>query len=506
MVNVPHPTKPVVCAIGFLLALLASLRAVTADAVTPLQPPHVDFVYPPAVGWLADASVTLTGELGSSPIRGWCDDPGIIVTRGASNAVFHVTVTTNASPGLRWLRFENEAGVSDWLPLVLSDREERIANPGTNAPMVESVTSLPVAVNSRLLSDGLTNLIVVTTRTNQLLEVKLQGLGLDLPVGARLQIRDERGVVLASASTTNSADPTVSAPMFNEARWQIEVTPLTNFPACAFATSGVPFRLLLDAVELPTQRKPDGTVILAPHPDMQRPNLTPRISFPGLVNGFVSDPLQQDYYGFDATAGDAYWMRLKTASISSPLRGVLRILDADRNVLIESVPGPDPMLAWTAPGTGRFGIVVAAEPGSGGADCMYQLELGQPRVQLAATVSAHTLALEPGGSAALELRVVKPPTFDQLLVVTVQGLPAGVTAAPVHLMAEMDRATITVSAAADLAPTNVACQVMLMTAAPPILVEPAHAPVVGRFAAPGKLLRNETAHFWVTVKPREPAR
>lgn len=481
--------------------MAAGMHGPRAEEPLPTHPPRVDFVFPLAAGWLSETSLRLHGELGSLPLRGWCDDPGVSLVRGASNEVFSVRVTTNAIPGLKWLRFSSPAGVSDWLPFVLSDREEVAAQPDTNAPVVLPAPALPAGVTSRLLAGGWTNAFVITTQTNQLLEVKLQGLALDSPVHARLQVRDERGVVLASASTTNLADPALTVPMFHEARWRIEVTALTNFPPAEFDRQGAPFRVLLDASDLPPRQNPDGSVILTPHPEMQRPNLTPRIAFPGLVNGFISSPLEEDFYGFDAVAGQAYWVRLKAASISSPLRGSLRILDAQRNVLMEALAGPDPELAWTAPDSGRYAIVVGAQPGSGGLDCVYQLELGQPRAELRATLRAPTVAMEPGGAATIEVTVIKPPSFEQLLIVSAQGLPDGVTAAPAHLLPPADRAVLTLRAATDAAITNVPCQVSLLPAVPPVLVEFARVPIVGRYAPPGRLLRNEAEHFWLSVGP-----
>lgn len=485
---------------GLLLALVFGVGILAAAEDSPQrEPPRVDFVFPLAVGLPAEMNLTLFGALGTLPLHGWCDDPGVTLARGASNDVFRISVNTNASPGVRWLRFGNSVGVSAWQPFVLSDRLELTAAPGTNAPVVESVSWLPAAVNSRLLADGRTNHFLVATRTNQLLEVRLQGLSLDSPVAARLQIRDEHGVVLDSASTTNGTDPAVTAVMLTDTRWQVEVTALTNFPAASFDTNGAPFRLLLDAVDRPALITPAGTSILTPHPEMQRPNLTPRVTFPGLVHGFVSDPLEEDLYGFDALAGHVYGFRLKAGSLSSPLRGVVRILDAERNAITQSLPAADPELVWTAPGDGRYTIVVAAEPGSGGLDCLYQLELDLPRADLRALLAAHTLVIEPGKSASLDFRVVKPLTFDRLLVVTAQGLPPGVSAAPIHLLPEMDRATLTVTAAADLAPTNAPVQLVVMPATPPILVETARATVQGRYTPPGKLLRNEVGYFWVTI-------
>lgn len=480
-------------------ALASGVVGLAAGEPSAPKPPRVDFVFPLAVGLPAEAKLEVSGALGATPLHGWCDDPGVTLARGASNEVFQVTVTTNATPGVRWLRFANADGVSNWLPFVLSDRLELTARPGTNAPVVESVSWFPAAINSRLLADGQTNHFLVTTRTNQLLEVRVQGLGLDSPVAATLQVRDERGVVLDSASTTNGTDPALSVVMLTEARWQVEVTALTNFPPVSFGTNGVPFRLLLDVADQPAQTTANGATILTPHPDLQRPQLTPRVAFPGLVHGFISDPLEEDLYGFDAIPGHVYGFRLKAGSLSSPLRGVVRILDAERQVITESLPASDPELLWTAPGGGRYTIVVAAEPGSGGMDCLYQLELDQPRADLGAVLAAHTVELTPGKSATLDFRVIKPPSFDQLLVITAQGLPPGVSAAPVHLIPEMDRATLTLNAAVDLAPTNAPVQLVLMPATPPILIEIARAMVHGRYAPPGKLLRNEVGYFWVSV-------
>jgi hypothetical protein len=492
--------------IGLTSALQSGNGRVAAAESEATPPPRVDFVFPLAAGWLAETSLHLHGELGSLPLHGWCDDPGVTLTRGASNDVFTLSVSTNAIPGPKWLRFANAVGVTAWLPFLLSDAAEILARPDTNAPVAVAVPTLPAGIHSRLLPHGWTNQFFVQTRTNELLEVKLQGLALDSPVHARLQVRDERGVVLASASTTNLADPALALPMVHETRWQVEVAALTNFPAAAFAMLGVPFRLSLTATDLPPQQPADGSVILTPHPELQRPHLTPRITFPGLVNGIVSSPLEEDFYGFDAVAGQAYWVRLKTASISSPLRGSLRILDDRRKVVSEALAGPDPELAWTAPADGRYAIVAGAQAGSGGLDCVYQLEFGRPRADLRATLPTHTIPIEPGAAATLEVAVIKPPSFDQLLIVSVQGLPPGVTAAPAHCLPEMGRATLTLRAAADAPATNVPCQVSLLPVVPPVVVEFARAPILGRHAPEGRLLRNEAEHFWLLVRPGPPAR
>jgi hypothetical protein len=114
--------------------------------------------------------------------------------------------------------------------------------------------------------------------------------------------------------------------------------------------------------------------------------------------------------------------------------------------------------------------------------------------------------LEPGKSLAFTVQVDRPAYYLDTLLVTVTGLPPGVTAGPSVVPPEGGPVPLTLTAATAAPTANQPFQVMLLapTASVPQL-NVARAPFQGRHARPGELLLNETEHPWLTVRPEAAA-
>jgi hypothetical protein len=212
------------------------------------------------------------------------------------------------------------------------------------------------------------------------------------------------------------------------------------------------------------------------------------LSPPTLVAGRFYPRGDRDWYSFAAKAGEKLVFDLHSRRLGLP---------TDASILVESVavdaegrqtakevafaddgpaefPGAvlgrashDPILAFTAPADGGYRVLVREN----GADSQTRLEnayvlevrrpapdfrvlvlLAQPDRADANKFRATTPVLAPGGTAPLDVLVVREDGYEGEVKLAAADLPAGVTATPVTVPAKANRATLVLAAAADAAP------------------------------------------------------
>jgi hypothetical protein len=130
----------------------------------------------------------------------------------------------------------------------------------------------------------------------------------------------------------------------------------------------------------------------------------------------------------------------------------------------------DPVLRWTAPAAGDFFLRVrdvgtparqtllgatAAPAGGpfatwGGPEFFYRLRIAPPRPALAVTLTEPSPVLTVGDKLELPLKIVRSDGATGEVEISVEGLPAGVTAPPLKLPPAPDAAAGVVSTDAKL--------------------------------------------------------
>ncbi|MFM8891221.1 MAG: hypothetical protein ACKOTB_06285, partial [Planctomycetia bacterium] len=212
------------------------------------------------------------------------------------------------------------------------------------------------------------------------------------------------------------------------------------------------------------------------------------LSPPTAIAGRVFPRGDRDWFAFSAKAGEQLVFDLHSRRLGLPTDASLWVesvtVDAEGRQTTKEVSfvddGPaefqgaaagrgshDPSLLFTAPADGNYRVLVRemsidsqARP-----ENTYVLEvrrpepdfhllavLAQPDRVTANTRRSSVPALAAGGSAAVDLLVIRQDGFAGEVRLSAEGLPAGVTAQPVVVPANANRATLVVVAAADAKP------------------------------------------------------
>lgn len=497
------------CSLVWFLAGLALHAGVLLRAQAEALPPVIESVYPAGGRIGTDFPVQVRGAWPDWPVAVRAVVQGVTVTPGADPGNFQVRVEANTPVGPTLLRFFTAGGASDPVQFVISDTAE-ILEPD-DAPAASStviVRLLPATLNGRLMaSDELDAWLFPVTAPTQI-SAKMAALSLDAPLRATLTLLDGQGQTVTVSADVPGRDPSLSAALNRPGLYRLQVgfrqSAVADGAADAAAGVDALYRVTLRGeaiIEIP----PDPIEELGPlDPNILRPETSPNLfDLPVSIRGFVSPAGDRDRYGFTAGALQRYEIRLATASIGSPLNGLIEIADSTGDILA-SAAGPDAELTWVAPNDGEYVIWVSEVAGGGGTTSLYDLEISAPEPELNALISTHTLRLAPGSSTNLSLSVVVPPDFRTLMTVSAEGLPRGVAMTAGPLAPGLHSTTPTLTVAADAPPTNCPIRLTVFAADPrrPEII-PARAAIQGRHAPPDGLLVNRTDRLWLTVLPPE---
>ena len=489
---------------GFGLGVAAGIVTSVAGADAP---PRVDWIFP-AGGPVGSALTVRVGiDPAPAPLAVWCEDSGVRFGPVGTNGECAVVLATNAVPGAHWLRFFNTQGASAPRLFVAGDTLEIVEDETTNAPPPAIQEWFPVVLNGRLREPTKPDVWRIRTGTNEIVHARLDTVGLDLPLRASLAMIDESGETLGSSTQPPGEDASLSVAVHRPGIWRVEVRPA---PTAISTNASEPaldavYRLRIHKEFAATPNDSLDALSVQAGPRIQRSVAkTPWITFPSELHGWIDPAGDEDTFSFHARFGETYFFRVRAGSIGSPLPAEVRVLD-DRGTVLASSSGSDPELSWTASGDGLFVIGVTGEGGRGGFDCYYRLELGAPQPHLDVEFSPHTVVLEAGNAAEMRLRIRRPAGFDPLLLLIVEGLPAGVTALTTPVPPHVDDVRFSLVAGPDAPAANQPGRIVVRTFDLVPLMTPAQAAVTGRHTAPGGLLRNTTEHFWLTVRPKPAA-
>jgi Bacterial pre-peptidase C-terminal domain len=159
------------------------------------------------------------------------------------------------------------------------------------------------------------------------------------------------------------------------------------------------------------------------------------IPVPAGVSGRLDKDGQVDCYAFEAKAGELFTFEIVANRHQSELDSVLRILDAKGNKLAENddftdiVAHADSRIeSWAAPAAGRYVIEVRDIHLRGGPRFVYFLKATRSQPNFLLTLDSDKSILAPGTGAVIFARVYRREGFTGPVQLSVEGLPAGVTA------------------------------------------------------------------------------
>lgn len=313
-------------------------------------------------------------------------------------------------------------------------------------------------------------------------------------VDPSLQILDERGRVLAEASDTLGLDPQLEflAPADGTYTARVHLEAFEGFPQAVYrlvlgevplatsifppggqrgstvevtvsganlsafkqkvvipAAEAMPFRFVgpeaegaMD-LELPFVHG-DFPERLEAEPNQNRDQATP-LEVPMTVNGRIDNLDDEDWYRISLKGGQVVVLETTAQRfLRSPLDTLLQVFDAGGKKLAENDDGfvihyvsmhdyrpMDSRLVFTAPAAGEYFIRVSDQAGGGGPRSVYRLTVqpAEPDFELFLYPDGVPV-WGPGSTAALLVVVHRLDGMEDDITLSVEGLPAGWTAAP----------------------------------------------------------------------------
>lgn len=175
------------------------------------------------------------------------------------------------------------------------------------------------------------------------------------------------------------------------------------------------------------------------------------LALPGGVNSVLVKAGQIDRYTFTAKKGQAWGFEVAARRLDSEMDSELKVKNAQGGVLAanDDVFGKDSRIEWTAPEDGQYTVEVRDLANHAGPTYFYNLtaEPLQPDFRLRCDTDRAMIA--PGNRTTWYGIVERKYGFSGEVKVEVRGLPAGVTAPPVTIPANMTTGTIFLTAAPD---------------------------------------------------------
>mgnify|MGYP000916194501 CR=1 FL=1 len=463
--------------------------------------PELDYLYPAGGQQGSQFEVIVGGKLDPWPVGVWVDDPGLRFAPGPTNGLFQVGIAGSAAPGPHLVRFYTADGATapvlfmvgvdpeiTWLP-------ESPAGRPKDAPRPASV---PVTFNGQFKTADAQIVFPIEVEGDRVVRACFVAGLLDSPARGTL------GLFHNDAPLVTTLDPSgrdfeLRCPLVVGGSLALQATPLPDSHVGDMSV----FRVQVTTEPLVPILRPLATTANSEQVTAFRPMTAARtLAIPGQTRGVVSPRGREIHYSFTARHNEQFHFVVRAGSVGSPLAPVLRVLDLERHVLAESLPGPDAELGWIAPNDGEHLLAVTDARGEGGPTHAFQLEVEKPQAHFGAMLDNDAFRLRPGESCICEVRVLRVPGSDMVLRVSALGLPEGVTAEPVHVPPELDQARMVMSARTNARPANGPFQVLVMTTTEvPPRFQVARFPLRARHTDGSALPIKSSDWPWLTVLP-----
>ena len=183
------------------------------------------------------------------------------------------------------------------------------------------------------------------------------------------------------------------------------------------------------------------------------------ITIPAGISGRIEAESDIDYYSFDAKKGETFAVEVVARRLQSTLDSLVRITNDKSGTLAENDDGRAGRLTisdssietWTAPADGKFFVEIRDLHLRGGPEFVYFLKVTKTQPTFDLTLDSDKTILTPGTNGAIYVRVERKHGFTGDVQLSIEGLPAGVTAVCGRILSTGNDGCIVLQAAADAA-------------------------------------------------------
>lgn len=462
-------------------------------------PPAVTSLFPAGAGRGQSCEITAAGTFDSWPVQVWVSGSGVDIAPSKAKGKFAVKVAADAALGPRWLRFHTADGASALQPFVIGALPELIEiEPNDDPKKAQHLTSAMATINGKLSPAGDVDHFSVHLKKNETLVASiLANQVLKSPMDGHLQIVSPDGYVFAENNDCHGLDPQLEFTPPKDGVYLVRVFAFPASPDSSIHLAGGdafiyrltlttgpfvdhPFLLAVNAADpgeieligwnfpakdrhLPyasalsrldrdwIRRERHACLVEREPNDRKSPQMIP---LPVTISGHIDPPGDLDAFEFTARKGMRLQIQAEAQRIGSPLDPVLTITDSAGKMIAELDDSPksaDPEIAFSAPGDGKYRIIVSDRYRHGGWRYFYRLRVVPPEPDFSLSVAADRFTLVPGKPLDIPVTIERTNGHTEPIVLAVHDLPAGVTAALVGgdkpLAATVKSATIRLTAA-----------------------------------------------------------
>lgn len=472
--------------------------------------PVLDQLLPVALAPGSSNTVVLVGKFDPWPPKFWSDLPGLAMEPSTNAGTVAVRIPANAPPGVHFLRAFNSEGASAPRFLVIDAATPLAAEaePNNDAATEAQPVRPPVAIQGRLEKNGDVDSFRIQLEAGQSLVAWAQAYTLMSPMDPVLRLLDPRHVqaawnhddgrsldpLLAWTATTGGphvlqlftfpypadSDIRLSGKPHAVYRLHVHAGPVVRHALPLAVQRGTSSSLRLIGWNLgsasnqpvafdATRLAPEATKVPLPFNgrdalvDLLVGEGTERMEsepndgvaqaeptdIPGGRTGNLDREGDIDRFLIKARKDEKLVLSVQSAVLGFALDGWVRVEDATGKELArnDDATGSDPRLEWTAPADAPFIVAVGSLLQLGGKDRWYHLSLERPAPSVRPTVADNAFVIAPGKTNEIVINLGRAHGHDAVLSLNAEGLPPGVTAAPVDAASKDASVTFRIVAA-----------------------------------------------------------
>lgn len=232
--------------------LLGIILLSFGDSETLLANPTLEAFSPRSVKIGSKTEITATGKFGKWPVTIWSQRPGLSFEPGAKGK-FTVTASNDAAPGTYLIRFIDQDGASEPIPLVVDALDSVTEKEPNESPKQSQAIMLPANISGVLGKSGDVDCYAVDCEQGQTLVAKVTANPwFGTTVDAVIQICDSRGFVMDQNDDSIGVDPRLTVQIPDKGKYFIRVFAFPAAPNSSIRfAGGADYRYLLTVTNHP---------------------------------------------------------------------------------------------------------------------------------------------------------------------------------------------------------------------------------------------------------------
>ena len=411
-----------------------------------------------------------------------------------------IRIEPDARLGYRPWQLWTSQGVTPSRLFVVGDLPEMIEEEIDGQPIPTEV-SLPVTINGRIFPREDIDIWLVEAAAGQSITCEVLASRIGSPLDSRLEVRSPGGQKLAENTDHFGPDSFVRFVAPESGIYEIHIHDIRFlglqdyvyrltvtsgayvehvFPlggqrggdvAFQLVGQGVPRDLLtvqLPRVDMPLIRhqfaantKTSNPVLLglsdyAEHTEdcLRESSSTVEspLQVPCTLNGRIDVPGEVDRWPVQLLAGSTYDLLVQSATFGSKLDAILCVADGAGNVQLtaaSTLENPiEPRVSFQPPASGTYWVEIRdVMPERAGPAFGYRATIASPRAPgFELMLATDAVSVFRGATSSIGVQVTRSGDFDQPIVVSLEGLPRGVTAENVTINPDKNTATVAIKA------------------------------------------------------------